>query len=238
VAATAQPGEAIARPHPHLAMARPKDPSARPVEATTLLGEATSQAHLQSEWLGEVAAHPGNSTDWPVMATMRSVDASDQGLLEAAADSQQRAWRRAILAAWVSPIQRRRGLQFPSAQAWPDSPPSRPRLVWFPPAWQVWNLPFHAISIWFASVANRRLQVIPHSFYAGLPDTVSSAFVLPRRSHTPLVDRLGFSTPVHSQPMTGHGHGYTRQGDDNQSIPQDVISNEEQAGNVDITDPR
>jgi hypothetical protein len=38
--------------------------------------------------------------------------------------------------------------------------------------------------------------------------------------------------------MTGHGHGYTRQGDDSQSVPQDVISNEEQAGNVDITDPR
>ena len=84
----------------------------------------------------------------------------------------------------------------------------------------------------------RRLQVIPRSFCAGLPDTVSSAFVLPGRSHTPLVDGNGFSTPVHSQPMTGHGHGYTRQGDDSQSVPQDVISNEEQAGNVDITDPR
>ena len=28
------------------------------------------------------------------------------------------------------------------------------------------------------------------------------------------------------------------QGDNSQSVPQDVISNEEQAGNVDITDPR
>jgi hypothetical protein len=91
---------------------------------------------------------------------------------------------------------------------------------------------------WFASVADRRLQVIARSFCAGLPDTVSSAFVLPGRSHTPLVDGNGFSTPMHSQPMTGHGHGYTRQGDDSQSVPQDVISNEEQAGNVDITDPR